>query len=87
MSSPLEGNAFSYPLTRAADVAFREFVSKMYGVVPNRLLMTSGNAELFMDEILTMSHYQMPDLKVVVYRGMRLVVDDNAVGVEVGYVR
>jgi hypothetical protein len=78
--------------------AYREFISKMYGVAPNRFMLTHEDALAFIDELRPqLRHMDIPEdpdfnctggnYTKVIYMGMRLVVDPHAVGVECGYVR
>lgn len=79
------------PLDRVTDdvlEAYRAFVKRMYGVVPNRVLMNHEFAARFKTEVLTQALYQMQDIYGPLhYHGMRLVEDENTVGVEVAYAR
>jgi len=75
-----------------ADVmkAQREFLSKMYGIVPNRLLLKPDDANALKDELRAMNRYQNIDDMVVeswFVNGMRLVEDPFAIGIEVAYAR
>lgn len=68
----------------------REFVKRMHGIAPNRVMLNLENAEILKDELRAMT--TMPNLGALplhrwVVHGMRVVEDPWAVGAEVGYVR
>lgn len=73
-----------------AVTAFREYMRDTAGRAPNRMMMTEDTAKRLRDELLSQHLYDDPHpltLEQVIFHGMRLVVDPNAVGIEVGYVR
>jgi hypothetical protein len=77
-------------LSEQATKAFKEFVSNMHGIAPNRLLMNAETAKRFKDEMLIQCLYMDPHPLLgekVFFHGMRLVEDANAVGIEVAYAR
>lgn len=77
-------------LADEAIAAYREFITKMHGIAPNRVLMDEDTARRFKNELLIESLYQNPHpltLEQVTFHGMRLVVDPHAIGIEVAYAR
>jgi hypothetical protein len=75
-----------------ADVmkAQREFLAKMYGIAPNRLLLKPDDANALKDELCAMNRYQNVDDMVAdgwFVNGMRIVEDPFANGIEVAYAR
>lgn len=71
--------------------AYRDYIEKMHGVAPNRLLLTERDGERFQAACEPLApfvnrNYTEP-VKTTIYKGMRLVIDENADGVEVAYAR
>lgn len=73
--------------------AQREFLTRMYGVAPNRLLLTPDAASALKSELRAMNRWTDDDAFGAMVKegwfvnGMRIVEDPFAVGVEVAYAR
>lgn len=69
--------------------AQREFLTKMYGTLPNRVLMNEEKALIFKDELRDLNKYDnfsTPETQFIIH-GMRLVIDPWVAGIEVAYAR